>query len=66
MKVVIDQARCIGAGQCAIAAPKVFDQREDDGIVVLLDPTPGPGLRDAVHDAMLLCPAGVISDGGKP
>lgn len=37
MKVIIDEDKCVGAGQCVLAAAEVFDQREDDGIVVLLD-----------------------------
>ncbi|TDD15487.1 cytochrome P450 [Nonomuraea diastatica] len=37
MKVIIDQARCMDVGQCVMAAPEVFDQRESDGVIVLLD-----------------------------
>ena len=36
VKVHIDQDKCVGAGQCVFASPDVFDQREEDGIVVLL------------------------------
>ncbi|MET8338947.1 hypothetical protein ABZV14_37720 [Streptosporangium canum] len=28
------------AGQCVLLAPEVFDQGEDDGIVILLAPEP--------------------------
>ncbi|HWD00892.1 MAG TPA: ferredoxin [Amycolatopsis sp.] len=57
MKVVIDQDRCVGAGQCVLAAPEVFDQREDDGIVVLLDENPPEALHDRVREAAQICPA---------
>lgn len=61
MKVTADQDRCCGAGTCALLAPEVFDQREDDGIVTVLDPAPGPGQRDAVLEAASVCPTAAIS-----
>ncbi|MFI5613878.1 ferredoxin [Amycolatopsis sp. NPDC051903] len=57
MKVVIDQDRCVGAGQCVLAAPDVFDQREDDGIVVLLDENPPEEVHAQVREAAQICPA---------
>jgi ferredoxin len=61
MKVTTDMARCIGAGMCALTAPEVFDQSEDEGLVVLLDETPPPELHAAVRRAWQLCPSGAIS-----
>jgi ferredoxin len=60
MRVSIDEDGCIGAGQCVLAAPDVFDQRDEDGIVVLLNETPTPELHDVTREAALLCPALVI------
>jgi ferredoxin len=60
MKVSIDNDQCIGAGQCVLSAPEVFDQKDDDGTVVLLDEKPAEGVRGRVRDAAHLCPAGVI------
>ncbi|ONI88290.1 ferredoxin [Actinosynnema sp. ALI-1.44] len=60
MKVIVDQVKCVGGGQCVIAAEEVFEQRDEDGIVVLLDPTPPPELHDAVREAVMLCPAAAI------
>ncbi|MET8978843.1 ferredoxin [Streptomyces sp. NPDC004539] len=57
MKVVVDEDKCVAAGQCVAAAMDVFDQREDDGIVVLLDANPGPELADDVRNAAAVCPA---------
>jgi ferredoxin len=57
MKVSVDEGKCIGAGHCVLAAPEVFDQRDDDGIVELLEPHPGPDLGPAVREAEELCPA---------
>ena len=36
---------------------EVFDQREDDGIVVLLDDSPSEDLADGVREAASMCPA---------
>ncbi|MEU6714571.1 ferredoxin [Nonomuraea purpurea] len=60
MKVTVDEAKCCGAGQCVLLAPEVFDQREDDGIVVLLEAEPAEGLHAAVREAAAVCPAGAI------
>ncbi|WP_068162215.1 ferredoxin [Rhodococcus phenolicus] len=57
MKVYVDQDRCIAAGQCVAHADEVFDQRDDDGIVVLLDDSPSEDLADGVREAAAMCPA---------
>ena len=57
MKVIIDQDKCVGSGQCVLSAPDVFDQREEDGIVVLLAENPPAELAEAVREAAALCPA---------
>lgn len=60
MGVVADRGACVGAGQCALVAPEVFDQ-DDDGIVVLLQADPeGPNLVAATKAARL-CPARAIT-----
>ncbi|MEV6152329.1 ferredoxin [Nonomuraea sp. NPDC052129] len=60
MKVSVAADKCVAAGQCVLLAPEVFDQREEDGIVVLLDETPGPVLHDAVRQSAMVCPATAI------
>lgn len=60
MKVFVDQDKCCGAGSCVLLAPDVFDQRDDDGIVVLLDAAPAADLHDAVREAADVCPASAI------
>ena len=59
-KVHVDEEKCIGAGQCVLRAPKVFDQRED-GIVVLLDATPPAQSHDAARKAADACPSQAIT-----
>jgi ferredoxin len=61
MRVKIDQSKCVASGQCVLTAPEVFDQRDEDGTVVLLDPTPPAHLAEDVRRAVALCPARVIS-----
>ncbi|MEV0479762.1 ferredoxin [Streptomyces sp. NPDC050508] len=60
MEVELDEPKCVAAGQCVVAAPEVFDQRDEDGVAVLLDDRPGPDLLDGVKEAASLCPAAAI------
>lgn len=61
MKVQADTGVCIASGQCAMLVPDVFDQRDDDGIVVLLAELPPAERRDAVRQAVLICPSGALT-----
>ena len=60
LKVRVDVDKCIGAGHCVLRAPRIFDQR-DDGIVILLDDSPGPDQHAALHKAADLCPSQAIT-----
>ncbi|MGW4125464.1 ferredoxin [Nocardia sp. NPDC004711] len=60
MRIEVDEDKCVGAGQCVLAAVEVFDQREEDGVVVLLDDAPRAELYQAVREAAMLCPAAAI------
>jgi ferredoxin len=60
MHVKIDREKCCGAGQCVLAAPAVFDQGLDDGIVILLEENPPEEMREDVVSAADLCPARAI------
>ncbi|MEU6130066.1 ferredoxin [Saccharopolyspora sp. NPDC047091] len=60
MEITIDEDGCCGAGQCVLTAPEVFDQRDEDGVVVLLDAAPPPEVHEAVRQAAAVCPAAVI------
>lgn len=61
MRVVTDTARCVGAGQCVLTEPAVFDQSDDDGTVVLLvDEVDGERL-EAVREAIDMCPSQALS-----
>ena len=61
MKVTVDTGKCISSGQCVLTAPGVFDQRDEDGLVVLLTPSPPAELAGDVRQAAALCPALAIA-----
>jgi ferredoxin len=60
MTVLVDRDRCCGSGQCVLLAPEVFDQSEDDGIVILVDAQPPERLHATVREAAAVCPAAAI------
>ncbi|WP_027932509.1 ferredoxin [Amycolatopsis thermoflava] len=60
MRIVADTDLCIGAGQCVLTDPAVFDQ-DDDGTVVVLVEHPEGGQVDSAREAVKLCPAMALS-----
>ncbi|MDH6523079.1 ferredoxin [Streptomyces sp. SAI-135] len=60
MRITIEEDKCCGAGQCVLLAPEVFDQRDEDGVVVLLDAEPPSEQHAAAREAAAVCPASVI------
>jgi ferredoxin len=61
MRIVTDTGRCVGAGQCALTEPAVFDQNEEDGTVVLLTDHADVDTIVNVKEAVDLCPSQAIS-----
>jgi ferredoxin len=57
MKVTVDQDKCVSSGQCVLNAEDVFDQRDDDGVVLLLNDSPSSEQADNVREAATACPA---------
>lgn len=57
MKVTVDQDKCVSSGMCVLNASEVFDQRDDDGVVVLLVDNPGAELAEDTRKAAAACPA---------
>jgi ferredoxin len=60
MKVTVDQNICVSSGNCVMNAPEVFDQRDEDGVVVLLDEEPSVEQTEGVRQAAAACPAQAI------
>jgi ferredoxin len=60
VKVFVEQDKCCGSGTCVLIAPEVFNQRDDDGIVILLDERPPVEFHSIVHEAASVCPGAAI------
>jgi ferredoxin len=60
MRVIVDTQKCIASGNCVLSAPDVFDQSEEDGIVILLSEHPTPEQADAARQAARVCPSMAI------
>jgi ferredoxin len=60
MKVTVDTSVCIGAGNCALTAPAVFDQDLEEALVILIDEAPPAEEREAVELAVQRCPSAAI------
>lgn len=61
MEILIDEDRCVAAGQCVAVAPAVFDQRDEDGIAVLVNENTPAALAGDVEQAIAMCPAMAIT-----
>ncbi|MEW2291021.1 ferredoxin [Streptomyces sp. NPDC047841] len=60
MRITVDEGSCVSGGQCVAAAPAVFDQRDEDGVVILLHAEPPAGELENVRRAAQICPAAAI------
>ena len=60
MKVVVDFDLCESNALCMVAAPEVFEVRDDDFLYVL-DENPPEDLRPKVEEAVRRCPKQAIS-----
>jgi ferredoxin len=60
MKVTVDQDKCISSGNCVLNSSVVFDQRDEDGVVILLNESPPAEQAENVRRAVAECPAQVI------
>ncbi|MFE7608458.1 ferredoxin [Streptomyces celluloflavus] len=60
VRISVDTDRCVGAGQCVLSLPEVFDQ-DDDGIVSVIGAPAGAADRDAARQATVICPSGAIT-----
>ncbi|MER7952986.1 ferredoxin [Streptomyces sp. NPDC096079] len=60
MRVIADSGRCIGAGQCVLTAPDLFDQDEDGIVVLLTDSVATEADAKLAREAEHLCPAAAL------
>jgi ferredoxin len=57
MKITVEQDKCVAAGQCVHHAGEIFDQRDEDGVVVVLNHNPPAVQAEGVRQAAAICPA---------
>jgi ferredoxin len=57
MRVIVSTDKCIASGACVLASPQVFGQRDEDGVVRILNEHPSLDLLNRVRQAVELCPA---------
>jgi ferredoxin len=60
MRIVADTELCVGAGQCVLTEPAVFDQDDDGTVVILVDRPSGEELDNA-REAVHVCPSQALS-----
>jgi ferredoxin len=60
VRITADREVCIGSGNCVFSAPAVFDQDDDEGLVVVLSAEVDRQNADAVRDAVAHCPSGAL------
>jgi ferredoxin len=61
VRVTVDRDKCVASGQCVLTAADVFDQGDDDGLVLLVNDHPSAERWADVKQAAALCPALAIS-----
>jgi ferredoxin len=61
MLLRVDRSVCIGSGNCVRLASAIFDQDEDEGLVVLRVEEPPAEWEKVVRTAVATCPTAAIS-----
>jgi len=61
MKITVYPDKCVGVGQCVVAAPTLFSQNDDDGQVIQLKQKPDAAEYRAARAAVRLCPASALA-----
>jgi ferredoxin len=61
VRVEVNRDLCCSSGLCVAAAPTVFDQEPDTGVVILLQAEPPAAAMPAVEEASRMCPTAVIA-----
>lgn len=61
MKVVVNYDLCESNARCMKVAPEVFEVRDEDDKMYILDERPGPEHRQNVEAAVRLCPKQALS-----
>jgi ferredoxin len=61
MRVIAYTQKCIASGNCVLTCSDVFEQRDSDGTVYVLNERPALSLLNKVRQAVDLCPGQVFT-----
>jgi ferredoxin len=61
VRVIAYTQKCIAGGNCVLACAAVFEQRDSDGTVHVLNERPALALLEKVRRAVDLCPGQVFT-----
>jgi ferredoxin len=61
MRIIADTTRCVGAGQCVLTDPALFDQDDTDGTVIVLAGHLEVSQLDKARQATRFCPSQALS-----
>lgn len=61
MRVIAYTQKCIASGNCVLSCSDVFEQRDSDGTVHVLNERPALELLEKVRQAVDLCPGQVFT-----
>lgn len=60
MRVIASTQKCVAGGICVLTCSDVFEQRDSDGTVHVLNERPSLALLEKVRQAVDLCPGQVF------
>lgn len=60
MRVIAQTQKCIASGICNMTCPQIFEQRDEDGVVHVVNERPSLALLARVRQVVDLCPAQVF------
>lgn len=63
LQIEVDFSRCESHGECALAAPEVFEVDDDNFLQILVE-EPGEELRGKLEQAARACPTQAITVNG--
>jgi ferredoxin len=61
VRVIASTQKCIASGNCVLACSNVFEQRDSDGTVHVLNERPALALLAKVRQVVDLCPGQVFT-----
>lgn len=61
MRVIAYTQKCIASGNCVLTCSSVFEQRDSDGTVHVLNERPSLALLNKIRQVVDLCPGQVFT-----